>query len=136
MPVTIIIDASLRMVFSKATGVFTYRDALWHIDALSVSASFDRTFNQWVDIREAKIGMTVDEVRNFAFKSVFSPTTKRAFLLTAGMDDYLVSLFDIYREVQGENGIRVFQEASRALAWLNLTEEPSAAMYSRGLHSP
>jgi hypothetical protein len=135
MATSFVIDVPLRIVFSKATGVFTSREAIWHRETLAATTGFDPAFDHWVDLREAQIGMTIDEVRDFAFKSVFSSTTKRAFLLSAGMDDYLVNLFDIYREVKGEKGIRVFQEPSRALTWLNLTSEPSAEMYARGFHS-
>lgn len=123
MPADFTIDTEGGTVFSKATGVFTLGDALGHMDRLSGHPDFKPVFNQIIDFRQAtEIALTCDDVRNLAKRNVFSAGSRRAFLVTPGVQFGLGRVFATYRELEGEEGIRIFTDADQARSWISRTE--------------
>ena len=125
MPADFFIDVQQNMVFSKATGVFTYADALRHMDRLQPRPDFRPTMNQLFDGREVTdIPMTSDQVRELAMRTIFSPKSKRAFVIPSDLGFGMVRMFEAYRLNLGETGIRVYRDIGEALVWLGLPDEP------------
>jgi hypothetical protein len=132
MPADFYIEPDLGMVFSKATGLFTFADAVDHMDRLTANPDFRPEFNQLIDFREAS-GTTLssDDVRTLAQRQIFSNGSRRAFVAPEDLEFGLSRVFGTYREFQGEPGIRVFRDMKEALSWLSLSTEPDPSMFSR-----
>jgi hypothetical protein len=112
------------MVFSKATGAFTFEDALGHMDRLSRHPDFRPAFNQILDFRQVtELALSGDDVQELAKRNIFAADSRRALLVTSGLQFGLARMFASYRGIAGEEGIRVFTEAKEARSWVRLPEE-------------
>jgi hypothetical protein len=122
MPFFIRIEKDRRLVMSTAYGVFNLADALEHQKQLQSDPDFDPSFSQLADFTQAtKIDLTADEVRLLAQKSIFSPESRRAFVVKGDLAFGLARLFEILRETMGEQGIGVFRNLDDALEWVLAT---------------
>jgi hypothetical protein len=63
-------------------------------------------------------GLTGEDVRELASKTVFSPQSRRAFLVSGDLAFGLARMFEILRDAKGEFGIRVFREKEDTLNWV------------------
>jgi hypothetical protein len=132
MPADFFVDASQGTVFSKATGTFSFDDAVDHMERLLRHPDFRPQFNQLADYREAtEIKLSASEVEQLARTQVFSAEAKRAFVVSSTVQFGLARMFEIYRESRGERGIAVFAKMPEALAWLNLAQEPDRERFSQ-----
>lgn len=132
MPADFHIDTRLRMVFSKATGVFGLPEARGHMNRLAVHPDFRPEFNQLFDFREIMtVALRAEDVRNLAKRAVFSTSSRRAFFVSDNVSFGMSRIFGTYRELAGESGIRIFTEMSEALTWLGLSGEPEIGLFSR-----
>jgi len=112
------------MVFSRATGVVTVADVLGHMDRLSRHTDFRPEFSQIIDFREAaEVRLSSDEVQEIARRNVFAAESRRAILVTPGLQFGLARMFATYRELAGEQGIHIFTDAAEARSWVSLPEE-------------
>jgi hypothetical protein len=132
MPADFSINPQLGIVFSKATGVFSHAEALDHMIRLSQHPGFRPEFDQLLDGREiTKVELSADEVRDLATRTIFSVHSKRAFVTASDHDFGIARMFGTYREIRGEDGIRIFRDMAEALAWLSLTAEPDPKLFQR-----
>ena len=132
MPADFFIDARLGMVFSKATGVIRWVDAVDHMDRLSTHPDFRPEFNQLFDFREAQgVALSHDEIHRLSTRKIFGERSRRAFVVAGDFQFGIARMFSIYREMQGEPGIQVFREMNKALTWLSLTAEPDPGFFTR-----
>jgi hypothetical protein len=123
MPADFYIDVPRRMVFSIGTGVLRFADLREHMERLLREPDFCPEFNQLLDFRHATdVVITTEEIILLAARKVFSPTSRRAFVVTTDLHFGLVRMFGSYREFAGEQGIKIFREMPPALEWLSLTE--------------
>ena len=83
MPFYYKIDKESRLVMSTASSVLTVADSLAHQDELLKDPDFD-PFSQLMDLTHVtKLEHTSEDVRRVAQRSVFSPNSRRAILVTA-----------------------------------------------------
>ena len=122
MPAEFYIDVPRRMVFSRGTGILTLADATAHMDGLLAHPDFCPEFHQLLDFSQVReIILTGDEIRSLAERNIFSPRSRRAFVISTDLHFGLARMFGAYREIAGEHGILIFRELTPALAALELT---------------
>jgi len=127
MPYFIRIEKERRLVFSTAYGEFTFADAQAHQRQLQSNPDFDPSFSQLLDFTQVtKIDLSADEIRILAQKSIFSPESRRAFVVKGDLAFGLARLFEILRETMGEQGIGVFRDLDDALEWVLSAPNPAA----------
>jgi hypothetical protein len=113
------IDKERRLVLSSGTGVLTKEDLWGHMERLSKDPDFNPDFCQVSDftqIDELEVGP--EEVRELAQRNIFSPRSRRAFVVKNDLQYGLARMFEIYRELHGEEGIRVFRTFDEAMDWI------------------
>jgi hypothetical protein len=113
------IDKERRIVLSSGTGVLTKKDLVGHMDRLSNDPDFNPDFSQVLDFTQLS-GLEVgpDDVRQLAQRNIFSPRSRRAFVVKDDLQFGLARMFEIHRELNGETGIRVFRTFDEALDWI------------------
>lgn len=124
MPSEFIIDVEHGVVISKGTGVFTNEDFLEHMVNLSRDKRFQPEFKQIVDCRSiTRMDLTAEQIRDFASHSIFSPQSRRAFVVTSSLQFGLSRMFSAYSEIDGAQNIMVFRDMREALLWLDLPSD-------------
>jgi hypothetical protein len=113
------IDKERKLVMSTASGVLTRKDLADHMRRLLADPDFNPSFSQLADFSHITgIDFTADDVRAFARKDVFSPGSRRAFIVANDESESLAGMFAILREVAGERGIRVFRTLEEGIDWI------------------
>lgn len=115
------IDKERRLVLSSGAGQLTKEDILGHMDRLSKDPDFQPDFCQLADFRQIdNVSFGPEEVRQFAERNIYAPGAPRAILVKDDLQFGLARMFEIYRELNGENGIRVFRQLDEAMDWIVL----------------
>lgn len=126
MPITYEIDKQRRLVIATLVDPVTAADALASRERLVKDPDFDPNFSQIVDCtRYTASGVTASDVRKLAERSVFSPESRRAFVIPSNLAFGFGRMFEMLREGAGESGIRVCRELDEAVDWVlskNLTD--------------
>jgi hypothetical protein len=113
------IDKERKLVLSSGTGVLTKEDILGHMDRLSKDPDFDPNFSQVSDFTQITVlGIGPEDVRQLAQRNIFSPRSRRAFVVKNNLQFGLARMFEIHRELSGETGIRVFRTFDEAMDWV------------------
>jgi hypothetical protein len=113
------IDKERRVVLSSGAGVLTRADIQGHMDRLSNDPDFDPSYSQILDFTHLSgIEIGPEDVRQFAQRNIFSPQSRRAFVVKDDLQYGLARMFEIHRELNGETGIRVFRAIDEALDWV------------------
>lgn len=113
------IDKERRLVLSSGTGVLTKEDIIGHMDRLSNDPDFDPDFSQLIDFTQiTALEIDAEDVRQFAKRNIFSPRSRRALVVKDDLQFGLARMFQIHRELNGEEGIRVFRSFNEALDWI------------------
>jgi hypothetical protein len=119
MPAFYKIDKERRIVLSSGAGVLTRTDIQGHMDRLSNDSDFDPNYSQIVDFTQLSgVDIEPEDVRQFAERNIFSPRSRRAFVVKDDLQYGLARMFEIHRELNGETGIRVFRTIDEALDWV------------------
>lgn len=106
-------------MLSTASGVYTLADCLDHNRKLSADPEFDSSFSQLADFTHVtKIDASPEDVRLLAEYSVFSPPSRRAFIMPADLAFGMGRMYEIIREGQGDLGIQIFRAFEEALDWV------------------
>lgn len=115
------IDKSRRLVLSTASGVLTAEDIQGHMDRLTADPDFNPDLFQLADFTTVT-AMTVgpDDIRRFAERTIFSPLSRRAFVVKDDAQFGLARMFEIHRDLKGESGIRVFRSIQDGLEWIEI----------------
>ena len=131
MPADFFIDVGSGVVFSKAIGVLTRADILRHREGLLHHPAFRPTFNQLLDFREVtRVALSGEQIRELAQRTVFSAHSMRAFVASSEELYGVGRMFSIYREIEGEAGVKIYREMNGALSWLSLSAEPDSRSFS------
>lgn len=118
MPYSYRIDKDLKIVFSKAFGVFTEDDIRGHSEDLLNDPEFDRTYNQFVDFSEVtKLEVSLALVRSKAMSRLFSETSKRA---AVAPQDVVYGSVRVFEGYSSSDMVKVFRDVDEARRWLNL----------------
>jgi hypothetical protein len=125
MPLDFRIDVNRGLVRSTATGVLDVPGALDHMERLVKHPDFRPEFNQIFDFREVtRPSLTYEDVILLAERTVFSPHSQRAFVVSADWQFGYGRMFATLRSANGESGIMVFRSMKEAADWLGVPEEP------------
>lgn len=120
------IDKKRRLVLSSGDGVLTKADLLGHMDQLSNYPDFDPDFSQVLNFRQINgLELGPEDVRQLAQRNIFSPRSRRAFVVKDDLQFGLARMFEIHRELKGETGIRVFRTFDEAMDWILVGETSS-----------
>ena len=121
MPATYNVDKEQRWVHVMVWGEVSLADILAVMEKGLMDAEVDPSFAEIADFTEVtKLDLSGDDVRQIARKSVFSLTSRRAFVVPENSAIFgLVRMYEILREFQGETGIRIFSTLDEALNWVS-----------------
>jgi len=113
------IDKERRVVLSTGSGVVTKDDLMGHQDRLLEDPDFNPSFSQlWNLTQVTEANFKAADVEMMARRDVFSRGSRRA-IVVAKEDHYgLARMFQIHRELSGENGIRIFRNLDDGLDWI------------------
>jgi hypothetical protein len=113
------IDKERRLVMTTAWGVATMSEALAHQQRLMNDPDFAPCFSELSDFTHVTtLELSVENVQRLAQINVFSPDSRRAFLVSSDAAHVFAKMFENVREKMGEHGIRVFRELDDALLWV------------------
>lgn len=119
MPAFYKIDKERRLVITTAWGVATMREAWKHQQNLMNDPDFAPGFSELSDFTHVTtVELSMENVRRLAQINVFSPDSRRAFLVNSDAADAFARMFENLRKKMGERGIRVFRELDHALFWV------------------
>jgi hypothetical protein len=119
MPVFYKIDKERRIVLSSGSGVLTLADAKAHQQRLSNDPDFDPCFSQIADFTQfSQFDLSSEDIRQMAEMSLFSPQSRRAFIVPNDFAFGLARMFQILRDIAGEQGIHVCRSLEEALDWV------------------
>jgi hypothetical protein len=119
MPAFYHIDKDRKLVMSTASGVLTRNDISTHMMNLLKDPDFNPAFSQLADFTHMTgREFTADDIRDFARTNVFSPNSRRAFIVADDETESLAEMFAILRDVAGERGIRVFRTLDEGIDWI------------------
>jgi hypothetical protein len=114
------LDLALGLVRTKEWGVLTDDDLRELYERIRSDPAFDPSFRQLCDLREVtKITTTAEALRALAQSHVFSPASRRAFVVGRAVDFGLARMYQAYSEVEGQT-VEVFREMDEAKVWLGL----------------
>ena len=123
MPCDYFIDVPRRLVFSSGTEVVVTDDVLNHMSRLSRDPNFLPEFNQIIDLRAVtQFKLSSEDIRRIAKRNIFAPTSKRSFLVASTLLFGLGRMFETYREIEGEQGIKIVTDMEEARSWVGLRE--------------
>jgi hypothetical protein len=113
------IDKERRLVTSTASGVITLPEIWAHQEKLLKDPDFDPSFAQLLDVTQVtKVELSSEDVRRVAESNTLSSNPRLAIVATSAFVYGLARMFQIFREMVGEEGIRVFRDRDGALAWV------------------
>ena len=111
---------------SSGTGTFNKEEALSHQNRLLADPDFDPSYSQLIDFTHTtKIDLTAADIQQLAVRNIFSPESRRAFLVPNDLAFGLGRMYEILREAAGERGIRIFRNLDEALDWVLSKQEAS-----------
>jgi hypothetical protein len=124
MPASYKIDKARRLVISTASGFLTAADLSSHQRRLLGDSDFDPSCSQIFDCTAVTgIDFNAEDVGALAARTIFSPHSRRAVLVTTDEQYGLFLMFKMIREGHGEYGIRVFRNREEAMRWALPAEE-------------
>jgi hypothetical protein len=119
MPTFYKIDKERRVVLTSGSGRLTLADSLAHQNRLLNDPDFDPTFSQIADYTQfTQFDLSANDIRQLAERSVFSPQSRRALIVPNDFAFGLGRMFQILRDIAGEQGIGVFRNLEEALDWV------------------
>src|SRR5258708_25504158 len=125
MPATYEIDKQRQLVITTGLGKLTLADALAHQQELLKDPDFDPSFSQIMDLTQiTEFALEANDIRRLAQTTIFSRESRRAIIASSDLVYGFGRIFEILREIVGENGIRVFRDLDEAIDWIlskNLT---------------
>jgi hypothetical protein len=126
MPLTYVIDASRRIIVSRATGVLTEDDLRAAHMLVQGDPAFNPNFGQLLDLRAATdVLVSVPTMARLAATSAFAPGVRRAFVGITDAQYNMAWTFAMLSEPHDQN-IHVFRDFAVAEAWLMEGVHPRA----------
>ena len=126
MPTFYKIDTQRKFVLTTGSGFVTKQEVFTLQDQMSSDPEFDPSFSQVADFAQltnTDIGM--GDVRTFAQRDAFSIHSRRAIIVKGDIAFGFAKIFELYRQMTGANGIRVFRNHDKAFDWILLPDAAS-----------
>ena len=109
MPAFYKIDKERRLVMTAASGVLSLADALSHLERLSKDPDFDPSYTQIADFMQVtKIELSAQNIHDLAQRSIFSPQSRRPFIVPSDVAYGLARMFEILRENKAKRELPFF----------------------------
>ena len=126
MPFSYVVYSEHRVVVSTGSDLVTWEEIKERQDQTKTDPGFNPEFNQIVDLRAVTgFDMTSDHARLLARRTIFSATSKRAFVAASPAVFGVGRMWEIFTELSDNpSPIRVFYDLPSALKWLNLESLP------------
>ena len=122
MPIGYRIDTEHGIVISTGDGTLTFSESLTHQDTLLEDPAFNPKFSQLLDLSlVTRMEFKSTDLERLAANSVFENDSHRAVLVSSDLAYGLFRMFQMLRNNEGENGIRIFRELKPALDWVHLS---------------
>lgn len=126
MPARYTIDKERRLVISTGWDRITFDEAKAHQDQLLNDPDFNPEFNQLLDgTRATDYALSGDQIRFIMNRKLFSPTSRRAFVVTSKYAYGMARMLATYYEMSTEaSPMSIFHDQDSALKWLGLQNLP------------
>ena len=135
MPLTYVIDASRRIIITRASGILTEDELRSSRMLMQGDPAFNRNFKQLFDLRAVTdLAVSVPAMARLAASSSFSPGVRRAFVAITDAQYNLAWTFAQLSEPHDQL-VHVFREVSVAEAWLMEGTPPRAPANKPGPRS-
>jgi hypothetical protein len=115
-----VIDKDKKLVVTTATEIVTAADFEEHQNRLINDPDFDSSFSQLADLSEVtQLELDSGTIARLSHRNMFSPLSRRAFVVADSLGHGLIRMFSTYRDINGggEN-IQIFRDRNQALRWL------------------
>jgi hypothetical protein len=113
------IDKERRLITSTASGIITLEEVWAHQEKLDKDPDFDPSFAQLLDVTQVtKLKLSSEDVRRVAESNTFSTNPRLAIVATSSLVYGMARMFQIFREMKGEEKTRVFRDRDEAVAWV------------------
>ena len=123
MPLAYKIDKERRLVTTSGWDTIARQDVIDHRQKLAADHDFSPTYATVADFtRVTKLEITAADIQLFAAKNVFAPNARRAIVVADREAFGLARMFEILRDVRGEEGIRIFDNVEDAREWVQLPQ--------------
>jgi hypothetical protein len=119
MPAVYKIDKERKLVLSTGSGFVTKEEVFSHQDQILKDPDFDPSFSELADfaqLTDTDIG--IGDLRTIAQRDVFSIHSRRAFIVNGDVAFGFAKIFEVYRQLAGAGGIRVFRTLDEAWDWI------------------
>jgi hypothetical protein len=132
MPLSYKIDKARKLVRNTGSGYVAKEEVFAQQDQLLNDPDFDPSFSQLADfaqLTDTDIGM--EDLQVIAQSDVFSIHSRRALLVNGDVAYGFAKIFQLYRQLAGAHGIRVFRTTDEALDWLFAQDKGSVGSAAR-----
>jgi hypothetical protein len=119
VPLSYKIDKDRKLVKCTGFGFVAKQEVFAQQDQLLKDPDFNPSFSQLADfaqLTDTDIGMA--DLQVIAQRDVFSIYSRRAILVNGDVAFGFAKIFEVYRQLAGAHGIRVFRTTDEALDWL------------------
>jgi len=131
MPAFYKIDKERKLVLTTGSGFVTKEEIITLQDQMRNDPEFDPSFSQvanFAQLNNTDIGMA--DVHTFAQRDVFSIHSRRAIIVEGDVAFGFAKIFELYRQLSGARGIRVFRNPDEAFDWI-LSADAASTSRSR-----
>ena len=125
MPVQYVIYPRYGLVVSTGEGRVTFAESRAHQDKLLSDPEFHPEFNQLLDgTAVTDYALSVDEIRIIVGRNLFSPTSRRALVVTSTFLYGIGRMLQTYLELsKAASPTSIFPDRASALKWLEVPED-------------
>jgi len=120
-----LIDSTRNIVFSRAWGILTDDELLWHSRTLRADPRFDPAFRQVGSFLElSEVRVTAEGVRTLAQLNPFNRDSRRAVVAPSDLVFGLTRMFEAHTNSDPDQ-FRVFRALGPAFEWVGM--DPTAS---------
>lgn len=131
------IDEVQQVIWARCWGVLADQDIFSHQARLRADPRFRPTMAQLVDTREVtEVTISMETIKRLGGSTLFAPESRRAYVVSQEVMYGLVRMYEIYQNLRGSEGVKVFRDRAEAVAWLgvqDLGQPPSAEPHSEAV---
>jgi hypothetical protein len=128
VPVSYKIDKERKLVLTTGSGFVTKQEVLAFQDQILKHPDFDPSFSQLADFaRLTNTDINMADLQTLAKRDVFSIHSRRAIIVKGDLAFGFAKIFELYRQIAGARGIRVFRIRHEALNWILAPDAASAS---------